>query len=106
MTGTIMTLYHDHEYKDEDADIEVVVPVTGRVSIQDPGIEVRNIPGAKLLSIVHKGPYETVGVGWTKLHEQLVAEGLEIVGPIREVYLNDPNETPQDELMTELQVPI
>ena len=106
MNGALMTLYHDHEYKDEDADIEVAIPVTGKVSIHDPDIEVRNISGAKVLSLVHRGPYETVGVGWTKLHEHMVAEGLEIVGPIRELYLNDPNDTPQDELMTELQAPI
>ena len=106
MTGPFMTLYHDHGYKNVDADIEIALPVTGRVFIQDLGIEVKNIPGAKVVSLVHKGPYENVGIGWMKLHEYSVEKGIEIVGPFREIYLNDPEDTPQDELMTELQAPI
>jgi effector-binding domain-containing protein len=36
----------------------------------------------------------------------MMKNGLEFSAPSRELYLNDPCETPADELMTEIQVPI
>ena len=35
-TGPIMFLCHDEEYKETGADIEIALPVSGRVSVEDP----------------------------------------------------------------------
>ena len=105
MVGPILTIYHDHEYKEEDADIEVAVPVTGRVTVTDPDIEVRNIPAQRVVSLIHKGPYETIGQAWAKLNEYMVKNGLKYSGPVMDLYLNDPNKVPRDEVMTEIQAP-
>jgi len=58
VTGPIMFICHDEEYREADADIEVAVPITGPVS------------------------------------------------PSRELYLNDPAEVPEDELLTEVLFPV
>ncbi|MBN2335168.1 MerR family transcriptional regulator [Candidatus Bathyarchaeota archaeon] len=106
MVGPIMTFYHDEDYKETDADVEVAVPVTGKVTIEDPGVEVRNLPPRRVASLVHKGSYESIGLAYAKLHEYMAANGLEAAGPMTDVYLNDPNTVEPDEVLTEIQAPI
>ena len=105
MVGPLMTIYHDHEYK-EEADLEVSVPVSGRVTVADPSIEVRNIPSQRVVSLIHKGPYETMSQAYAKLNEYITRNSLSYAGPIMDLYLNDPNKVPRDEVMTEIQAPI
>ncbi len=105
MAGPCMAIYHDQEYKEKDADIEVAIPVTGRVVV-DGKAEIKNLPGAKVLAAVHKGSYETLHITYKELFDHMMKNSLEPNGPIRELYLNDPAKTPVEELMVEIQVPI
>jgi effector-binding domain-containing protein len=106
VVGPIMTIYHDHEYKEEDADMEVAIPVSGRVTLTDANMEVRNIPPQRVLSMIHKGPYDTISQAYAKFGEHMVKKGYEYAGPPMELYLSDPQKTPPDEIMTEIQAPI
>jgi effector-binding domain-containing protein len=106
MVGPIMTIYHDHEYKEEEADLEVAVPVSGRVTVTDSLIEIRNLSPQRVISLIHKGPYETIGQAYSRLNEYITKNGLEYAGPMMDLYLNDPNKVPKDEVMTEIQAPI
>jgi len=106
MVGPVMTIYHDDEYRDEGADIEVAVPITGKIVVEDPAVEVRNLEPCRVVSLVHKGSYETIGHAYQRLHSYLSERGLEIVGAMRDLYLNDPNAVKPDEIMTEVQAPI
>ena len=106
MVGPIMTIYHDHEMREEDADIEVAIPITGRVTLTDTGIEVRNLPPQRVVSLIHKGSYETIGQAYAKLNEHIMKNGLEYAGPVMDLYLNDPNKVPREEVMTEIQAPV
>jgi effector-binding domain-containing protein len=106
MVGPVMTIYHDEEYREERADIEVVVPVTGKVAVEDPAVEVRNLEPCRVVSLVHKGSYETIGRAYQRLHGYAAEKGLLIVGPMRDLYLNDPKTVTPDEIMTEVQAPI
>jgi effector-binding domain-containing protein len=101
-----MTLYHDQEYKEEDALMEVAVPITGRVTVTDPEMEVRNLQPMKVVSLINKGPYETVGQAYSRLHEYMMAQGHEYAGPVMELYLSDPQKVPPEEILTEIQAPI
>lgn len=105
MAGPSMAIYHDQEYKEKDADIEVAIPVTGKIVV-DGMAEVKNLPGAKVLAVVHKGSYETLHITYKELFDHMMKNNLEPNGPIRELYLNDPAKTPVGELMVEIQVPI
>jgi AraC family transcriptional regulator len=60
----------------------------------------------RVLSVVHKGSYETLYVTYRDIFKHMTNSCLEIAGPIRELYLNDPTKIPAEELMTEIQVPI
>jgi effector-binding domain-containing protein len=106
MVGPMMTIYHDEDYREEGADIEVAVPVTGKVVLEDPAVEVRNLEPVKVVSLVHRGSYETIGQAYQRLHGYISEKGLEIAGPMRDLYLNDPNTVAPDEIMTEVQAPI
>ncbi len=106
IVGPIMTIYHDEEYKEDGADIEVAVPVTGKVTLVDPEAEVKNLEPAKVVSLVHNGSYETISKAYQRLYKYVSERGLEIIGPMRDLYLNDPNKVEPDDIMTEIQVPI
>ena len=106
IVGPFMTLYHDLEYKEQDADLEVAVPITGKVTLSDPSVEVKNLPGRRVASLVHKGSYETIGPAYAKLYDYVVRSGLELSGPMMDVYLNDPNTVEPNEILTEIQAPV
>ncbi len=103
VSGPVMAIYHDQECKENDADIEVALPITGRIEV-DAGMEVKNLPAIRVLAVVHKGSYETLHVTYKELFDYMMKNGMEFSAPSRELYLNDPCKTPTDELMTEIQV--
>ena len=106
MTGPLMTLYHDPEPDLNDRCVDVAVPITGKISLTDPEAEVRNLPATPVLSLVHKGPYDSIGLAYQKLIEYANARNIELTGPFRELYLNDPNVTDPEDIMTEIQAPL
>lgn len=106
ITGPVMTLYHDWEYREKDADIECVVPVAGRIVVNDPASEVKNLPGGTFLSLIYKGPYPAIHEAWTRVYTYADERKFVITGPGREIYLNDPATVPEEELLTEVKVPI
>lgn len=92
---------------DGNADIEVAVPISGSVEITgNEEIREYELPGGKMAKIVHKGPYEECSPTYEKLFSWITEEGKRIIGPIREVYLNDPREVPPEEILTEIYAPL
>ncbi len=117
MTGPLMTIYHDENcaegspdeldcWAEKDADIEVAVPVVGKLEVGDPKMELKSLAETKVLSVVHKGSYETLYMTYRDIFKHMMKSGMEIAGPVREIYLSDPSKVPPEELMTEIQVPI
>jgi effector-binding domain-containing protein len=106
VTGPFMTLYHDREYKENDADMECVVPIAGRCSLSDPSMEIRTMAGGKCLSLIYKGPYSGLHEAWSRIGTCAEEREFSFNGPHRELYLNDPGTVAETELLTELQIPI
>jgi len=106
MTGPLMTLYHDPEPDLNDMCVDVAIPVSGKISVTDPDAEIRNLPAVTVLSLVHKGPYDSIGLAYQKLIEYANDNDIELTGPFRELYLNDPQETAPENIMTEIQAPL
>ena len=95
------------------ADVEVALPVAGPpaapVVISKEGREIvtcYELPGGPMATAVHKGPYETSESTYNELFAWIEAHGRTITGPIREVYLNDPAEVGEEEILTEIYVPV
>ncbi len=106
IVGPPITIYHDQEYTEEEGDLEIAIPITGKVTLNDPDIEVKNLPKRKVVSLVHKGSYETIGMSYKTLYEYIMKNGLEMTGPMMDIYLNDPNTVEPEDILTEIQAPV
>ena len=108
VTGPCISLCYDQEYRETDADIEMAVPVHGPVANNDPAYSVRTLPAVRVISVVYRGPYEHEGfsVAFERAFRFAAEQGLETGGPDRQVYLTNPDETPPEELLTEVQIPV
>ena len=106
VTGPIMFLCHDEEYKETGADIEIDLPVSGRISVEDPKMEIKTLPAIKAISAVYRGPYQGVEAGYNRVFSYAEENNLEPFGPSRELYFNDPAEVPEEELVTEVQIQV
>ena len=104
--GKAMLLCYDEEYR-EVANYEVAMPVRGGASHDE--FEVRELPACTCLSLVHKGPYDSLSRSYEKLVAHAKASGVTIERPTREVYLKGPGmifRGNPDNYLTEIQMPI
>jgi len=97
ITGPCFLLHFDREYKENDADFEACFPLRSSSSskidtakIKAGGISIRELPGGKCVSLLHKGPYNELGRSYEKILKHVKAKGYEIEMPTREVYLKGP----------------
>lgn len=91
--------------KNEDADIEVAIPIEKEAKVSGE-IKFYQIAGGKMAKIIHKGLYQDCGPAYEKLFKWVEENGKQITGPTREVYINDPREIPPNEIITEIYAPI
>ncbi|HDR72822.1 MAG TPA: GyrI-like domain-containing protein [Methanoculleus sp.] len=88
-----------------NADIEVAFPILGTTEGSGE-MRVYELPGGTMATIVHRGAYENATPTYEKLYAWLERSQKSIAGPLREVYLNDPREVPEEEILTEIYAPI
>ena len=83
-----MSICHDPEYREENIDAEVVVPLKFAI----PGTDVFKVIEmprlAQVACVVHKGNYATLYQAYNALLGWIEANGCQMRGPIREVYLS------------------
>jgi AraC family transcriptional regulator len=91
--------------KEGTADVEVVVPIQKRGK-ETNEITCYELPAAKMVKTIHKGPYQEETATYAKLFAWLEKNNMSIIGPMREIYLNDPHEVSEEDLLIEIQVPI
>jgi effector-binding domain-containing protein len=72
----------------EVANYETCMPVKGGKSSGD--IEVRDLPGGRCVSLLHKGPYDQLSRSYEKALAYVKAKGYRLSSPCREVYLKGP----------------
>ena len=106
VVGPIGTIYDKVDLKAQEmtytafAPVKSIKPVEGGVS--------GTMGGCKALKVIHTGSYHHVGNGWGMLmsyqrgrkHKQIKKQ------PAFEVYVNDPCEVPESEIVTEIFMPI
>ena len=85
--GPALLLCHDMEYQ-EVANYEACMPVKGGQSRD--GIEVRELPAARCVSLLHQGPYDQLSRSYEKALAYVKEQGYTLVAPCREVYLKGP----------------
>lgn len=105
--GAPFNLYYDSEYKEEDADIEICVPITGDISSNAVNIKV--LPKIKAICTTHVGSYEKFSSAYKAVIDYAESHNLKCSVPSREVYLKGPGmifKGNPDKYITEIIVPI
>lgn len=109
------TIFHDPDYREQDVDVEVCIPVKHRVVKLDTHVLPRCEASA---SLTYRGPYEQTPLAYSQLLEWLSRSGMRLDGPLREVYHRYGADqvgyslpaavlaNSSDDFVTELQVPV
>jgi AraC family transcriptional regulator len=104
----LLTVFHDDpasEPSRQRAEAAVELP-SGR-SNPSGGVEIRNLPGGTYAVMCHTGPYSGLPAAWIAFSAELSGRGLRPLRGLRfEIYLNDPEEVPEEDLLTELHLPV
>lgn len=86
--GKPLMLYHDGEYREDNADIEPAMPIKKGDSTGE--IKVQKLPGGKCLSLMHLGPYEDLSRSYEVLFKHAKSMNVEYSVPTREVFHKGP----------------
>jgi DNA-binding transcriptional MerR regulator len=108
--GAPLVIFHDPEFKPENLDVEVVIPLPG------PGGQAVPLDGGRQLAagrlggveaaacLLHAGPFDTIAQSYEALGQWIELNGYQIAGPPREVYLRAPDD--DGGALTEIQWPV
>jgi effector-binding domain-containing protein len=102
--GPPFVIYHGRPASGEPFDIEVCAPVARAVE-PPPGWQTQELPAGTFVTLLHVGPYDTVGAAYEAAFPWIAAHGYAVAGPPREVYLSEP-ETPPEQIRTIVEVPV
>lgn len=105
IAGKPLNLYYDSEFREEDADIETCIPVRKGADVN--GVSVRELPGGRCVSLIHKGPYKTLSRSYEKIMDYIKQKGYHPKVPSREVYIKGPGmifKGKPENYLTELQI--
>ncbi len=86
-------------------DVEMGFPVASAVK-SEGRVRSSTLPGGKTAISVHKGPYEEIGKAYGELSAFIQNQKLSPLGPCYETYLNDPQVTKPEDLLTEICFPL
>ena len=103
VVGPPFVIYHNDDM--QALDVEIGFPVDRDVGGEErvrPGL----LPGGRVLSHVHVGPYSTLEEAYTPLMKHIEEQGLKVTGWMYELYLNSPDDTPDADLRTEICFPL
>jgi effector-binding domain-containing protein len=103
--GPPFIILHDKEFKEADVDVEVAFPLWKAVKTAGE-FKCCELEGYEMATLIYKGPYEGEGVAYNTLLGWVEANGYQMAGPNREVYLNEPGKVAPNEYITEIQIPI
>jgi DNA-binding transcriptional MerR regulator len=88
LCGKPLLLHYDSEYREEDADFEACVPIRRGKEVE--GASVRELPGGRCVSLMHKGPYDQLGRSYALILGYVRDKGYRALTPTREVYIKGP----------------
>lgn len=82
-------------------DLELGFPVTEEIPVKGE-LHMRKTIGGKALTATHKGSYASLETTYTAMMQYVSENSLEMTGVYYDWYLNDPDNTPEDELLTKV----
>ena len=104
----VMGVYHDipTDTPEEELRSDAAVTLLDGVDVPE-GLDEHRFPAGRFAKVVHEGSYEGLGDTWSRFLEKLATDGHTLrEAPCYDVYLNMPGQVSEDDLRTELYVPI
>lgn len=90
----------------ENMRVAVVIPIDSNLEGNDR-VKIETIPGAdQMASVIHAGPFATLGQAYGAAFSWINDNGYHIAGPTREIYLQYERGGDQNQYVTELQFPV
>lgn len=107
ISGSPMCLYNATDFKTQRCDYTAAVPTYDPTLVDAPLIAAIR-PACKALKVIHAGPYRHLGNAWSLIMAEAKERKLKILKsqPPFERYLNDPTEVDENDLLTEVYLPI
>ncbi len=101
--GNPFVIYYNTDM--ENLDVEIGFPV--EAGVQGEGnVCISQMPGGRAATAMHAGSYETLANTYEALTAFVKDKGLEPETWMWETYLNSPQDTPPDQLRTEIVFPL
>lgn len=97
--GPPFTAYYNMDM--QNLDIEIGFPVSRQFSGKDE-IQASEIPAGKVATCLYTDPYSEMEPAYNALSRWIEDNGYEASGVAYEMYLNDPDQTPPQELQTQI----
>lgn len=113
-TGPGGCIEHDSEFRESDVDESIWLPVADGTTAHAP-LEVVHLPDQDVVVARVEGPYSLISEAHARIEELIAAQGLTVAdrGPGSPIaakvfnrYLNDPQVCPEEDLVTEVHVPL
>lgn len=93
------------EVSTEKMEYEVGIPFKGEAK-EDEHVNIKIMPKHKTISTLFKGPYQEICPVYAEIMQYIMEGKYEMIGAPREAYLNNPQEVPENELLTEVIFPV
>lgn len=98
--GPPIAIYHCPDFNPEETDVEVGFPTSVKSE------KTRMLEGGLCVKGVHCGDYALLHESYMALGKWIEENGYTVVRPPYEKYINDPENTPKDDLITEIYFPV
>ena len=105
--GPPVAIYHDRDEATGRMTIDLGFPVASRDTTKAKGdVHAGQTPSGKALKAVHHGSYPRLAESWGALEAHMKKRGLPVPDTAWEVYVSDPDNTREEDLLTELYMPV
>ena len=101
--GMPLTRYFDMGPEEFTFECAIPVPTPFEASGE---VAASSVGGGEAAFTIHVGPYDTIGETWGALTAWVAEQGRTLAGPGWESYLEEPGQVPDDELRTEIYLPV
>ncbi len=93
------------EVSPEELQYEVGITFIGNAE-GEGRVKIKEVPAHNVVSTVYKGPYGQAAQIYEALIKYATENSYQIAGPVKEIYMNNPMDVPESDLLTEVQFPV
>jgi effector-binding domain-containing protein len=102
--GPPFVIYNENSVKGVRWDMDVCAPVSAPV-VPPVGLGFREMPAQRVVSLLHRGPYDTLHEAYGVIERYIADNGLAVTGAPREIYLTEPD-VPAEQVLTQIEWPV